>query len=72
MVFAPCLAYRIFWSAYISNKKHCLKQKYKYERWLITMKKVEIRSQGAYIGTTEMTFNEIRKAENAGFTVISK
>ena len=36
------------------------------------MKKVEIRLRGAYIGTTEMTFSEIRKAENAGFTVISK
>ena len=36
------------------------------------MKKVEIRLQGAYIGTTEMTFSEIRKAESAGFTVISK
>ena len=23
-VFAPCLAYRIFWSAYISNKKRIL------------------------------------------------
>ena len=36
------------------------------------MKKVEIRWCGAYIGTTEMTFSEIRKAENAGFTPISK
>ena len=36
------------------------------------MKKVEIRLKGAYIGTTEMTFSEIRNAENAGFTVISK
>ena len=36
------------------------------------MKKVEIRLEGAYIGTTEMTKNEIRNAENAGFTVISK
>ena len=36
------------------------------------MKKVEIRLQGAYIGTTEMTTNEIRNAQNAGFTVISK
>ena len=36
------------------------------------MKKVEIRLQGGYIGTTEMTFSEIRKAECAGFTVISK
>ena len=36
------------------------------------MKKVEIRLQGAYIGTTEMTFSEISKAENAGFTVILK
>ena len=36
------------------------------------MKKVEIRLKGAYIGTAEMTIKEIRKAENAGFTVISK
>ena len=36
------------------------------------MKKVEIRLKGNYIGTTEMTTTEIRKAENAGFTVISK
>ena len=36
------------------------------------MKKVEIRFQGAYIGTTEMTFAEISKAQNAGFTVIPK
>ena len=36
------------------------------------MKKVEIRLKGAYIGTTEMSSAEIRKAENAGFTVISK
>lgn len=36
------------------------------------MKKVEIRLQGAYIGTTEMTFSDIRNAENAGFTVITK
>ena len=36
------------------------------------MKKVEIRLEGAYIGTTEMTFSEISKAQNAGFTVISK
>ena len=36
------------------------------------MQKVEIRFQGAYIGTTEMTFAEIRQAHNAGFTVISK
>ena len=36
------------------------------------MKKVEIRFQGAYIGTIEMTFSEISKAENAGFTVILK
>ena len=36
------------------------------------MKKVEIRLHGTYIGTKEMTFTEIRKAENAGFTVISK
>ena len=36
------------------------------------MKKVEIRFQGAYIGTTEMTFAEISKAQNAGFTVILK
>ena len=36
------------------------------------MKKVEIRLQGVYIGTKEMTFTEISKAENAGFTVISK
>ena len=36
------------------------------------MKKVEIKLNGVYNGTTEMTFNEIRKAENAGFTVISK
>ena len=36
------------------------------------MKKVEIRLQGAYIGTTEMTSTEIRQAESAGFTVISK
>ena len=36
------------------------------------MKKVEIRLKGVYIGTTEMTFKEIRSAENEGFTVISK
>ena len=36
------------------------------------MKKVEIRLEGAYIGTKEMTLAEIRNAENAGFTVISK
>lgn len=36
------------------------------------MKKVEIRLQGTYIGTTEMTFSEIRKAENAGFTIVLK
>ena len=36
------------------------------------MKKVEIRWCGAYIGTTEMTFSEIRKVQNAGFTVILK
>lgn len=36
------------------------------------MKKVEIRLKGNYIGTTEMTFADIRKAENAGFTVITK
>ena len=36
------------------------------------MKKVEIRLKGDYIGTVEMTFLEIRKAESAGFTVISK
>ena len=36
------------------------------------MKKVEIKLQGAYIGTTEMTIAEIRKAQNAGFTIISK
>ena len=36
------------------------------------MKKVEIRFQGAYIGTTEMTFSEIRKAQNAGFTIVLK
>ena len=36
------------------------------------MKKVEIRLEGAYIGTTEMTFAEIRKAENAGFTIVLK
>ena len=36
------------------------------------MKKVEIRLQGAYIGITEMTFSEIRKAQNSGFTIILK
>ena len=36
------------------------------------MKKVEIRFHGAYIGTTEMTFAEISKVQNAGFTVILK
>ena len=36
------------------------------------MKKVEIRLEGAYIGTTEMTFSEITNAQNAGFTVITK
>ena len=36
------------------------------------MKKVEIRLEGGYIGTTEMTFSEIRKAENAGFTIVLK
>jgi len=36
------------------------------------MKKVEIRLQGNYIATTEMTVKEIKKAENAGFTVITK
>ena len=36
------------------------------------MKKVEIRFQGAYIGTTEMTFSEIRKAQKAGFTIVLK
>ena len=36
------------------------------------MKKVEIRLQGAYIGTKEMTLAEIRKAENAGFTIVLK
>lgn len=36
------------------------------------MKKVEIRLKGNYIATTEMTLVEIRKAENAGFTVITK
>ncbi len=34
------------------------------------MKRVEIRLHGEYIGTTEMTMSEIRRAENAGFTVI--
>ena len=36
------------------------------------MKKVEIRLEGAYIGTTEMTFSEITNAQNAGFTIITK
>ena len=36
------------------------------------MKKAEIRLQGVYIGTKEMTFAEISKAQNAGFTVILK
>ena len=36
------------------------------------MKKVEIRLQGTYIGTKEMTLAEIRNAQNAGFTVIAK
>ena len=36
------------------------------------MKKVEIRLHGAYIGTTEMSSAAISKAENAGFTIISK
>ncbi len=36
------------------------------------MVKVEIRLKNNYIATTEMTFAEIRKAEKAGFTVITK
>ena len=36
------------------------------------MKKVEIRLQGEYKGTTEMTFSEIRKVQNAGFTIVLK
>ena len=36
------------------------------------MKKVEIRLEGAYIGTKEMTLAEIKNAQNAGFTVILK
>ena len=36
------------------------------------MKKVEIRVQGAYIGTKEMTFSEMRKAQNTGFTIVLK
>lgn len=36
------------------------------------MKIVEVRLKGNYIGTLEMTFVEIRKAEQAGFTVIEK
>ena len=36
------------------------------------MKKVEIRLQGVYIGTKEMTLAEITNVQNAGFTVISK
>ena len=36
------------------------------------MKKVEIKLQGAYIGTTEMTLAEMQAAEKAGFTIISK
>lgn len=36
------------------------------------MKKVEIRLQGNYIGKAEMTIEEIRKAENAGFIIITK
>lgn len=36
------------------------------------MKNVEIRLQGDYIGSTEMTITEIKKAERAGFTVIEK
>ena len=36
------------------------------------MKKVEIRLHGTYIGTTEMTFSEIRNAQNTGFTIVLK
>ena len=36
------------------------------------MKKVEIRLEGAYIGTTEMTFSEMQAAEKAGFTIVLK
>ena len=36
------------------------------------MKKVTIKLNGVYIGSTEMTVEEIRKAENSGFTIISK
>ncbi len=36
------------------------------------MKKVEIRLKGEYIGIALMSILEIRKAENAGFTVIEK
>lgn len=36
------------------------------------MKKVEIRLKGYYIATTEMSVAEIKKVENAGFTVITK
>ena len=33
---------------------------------------VIIKLSGVYIGETTMDISEIRKAENAGFTVISK
>lgn len=36
------------------------------------MKYVKILLKGEYIGVAEMTIEEIRKAENAGFTVIEK
>ncbi len=36
------------------------------------MRKVEIRLEGAYIGTVEMSAREIRDAENAGFTILGK
>ena len=39
---------------------------------VMTMRRVIVKLNNTTIGRTEMTTTEIRKAENAGFTVISK
>ena len=36
----------------------------------MAMKKVIIKLNGVYIGSTEMTKDEIRSAECAGFTIL--
>lgn len=36
------------------------------------MKNVKILLKGEYIGSTTMSIAEMRKAENAGFTIIVK